>query len=169
MALRISCSNTSASPPVADWPHAPPAAHGIVQLEGGRSGDDSGAWLLSETALFFVSVPAMSKPQTTDEFRVAAMPTFHRVELPAGLIVRHLVVSEDGELLGVIGQDHDDGWKIAWTDCQSASRCKVDDTANLPYETVKDVACGGKHLYIATSLGLYRADTTLRKLEASPI
>eukprot|EP01043_Picozoa_sp_COSAG02_P000501 COSAG02_NODE_9_length_59728_cov_36.104714_24_plen_358_part_00 len=173
MALRISSSNTSASPPVADWPRAPPAAHGIVQLEGGRSGDDSGAWLLSETALFFVSVPAMSKPQNTDEFRAAAMPTFNRVELFAGpsdnLIMRHLVVSEGGELLGVIGQNHDDGWEIAWTECTSASRCKVDAITKLPYGTVKDVACGGAYLYIATSLGLYRADTTVRKLEASPI
>lgn len=173
MALRISSSNTSTSSPVADWPRAPPAAYGIIQLEGGRSGDDSGVWLLSETALFFVSVPTMSKPKTTDEFRAAAMPTFNRVELPAGpadnLVMRHLVVSESGELLGLVGQNHDGGWELAWTECSSATRCKVDATAKLPYGAVKDIACGGAHLYIATTLGLYRADISLRTLEPSPI
>ena len=79
MALRISSSNASASPAVADWPSAPPEAHGIVQLKGGRRGGDLhgraevGAWLLSSTSLFWVTVPAISKPQNTDEFRAAAM------------------------------------------------------------------------------------------------
>ena len=174
MALRISSSNTSASSPVADWPRAPPAAHGIVELHGGRSGDEAGAWLLSETALFFVSVPAMSsEPQSTDEFRAAAMPTFTRVELSGStnnlIMRRHLAVSEGGELLGVIGQNHNGGWELAWTKCSSASQCNVEATVKLPYGKVKDVACGGAYLYIATSLGLYRADATLREVEPSPI
>ena len=116
MALRISASNTSASSPVADWPSAPSAAYGIVQLKSGRVGEEAGAWLLSETALFFVSVPAMTKPKTTDEFRAAAMPTFNRVAFSPGsannLLIRHLAVSEDAKLVALIGQNHDGAWEL---------------------------------------------------------
>lgn len=176
MALRISSSNASASPAVADWPSAPPEAHGIVQLKGGRRGGDLhgraevGAWLLSSTSLFWVTVPAISKPQNTDEFRAAAMPTFHRIELTSSLSLRHLAVSESGELLALIGQNKSGGgWQLAWADCGSATRCVIDVVVDLPHGAVKDVACGGTYMYVATALGLWRADTTLRKVEASPI
>ena len=174
LALRISSSNVSDAPAVADWPSAPPAAHGIIQLEGGRCGSETGAWLLSEAALFFVSVPAMTdKPRSTDEFRAAAMPSFHHVELSppsSNLMLRQLAVSEtSGALLAVVGQDHDGGWQLAWVDCPSPAACKVTAREAFPHGAVKDLTVGGGSLFIATAAALYRADTTLRKLEPAPI
>ena len=158
---------------MADWPSAPPAAHGIIQLEGGRCGSEAGAWLLSEAALFFVSVPAMTdKPRSTDEFRAAAMPSFHRIDLPpsSNLMLRQLAVSEtSGALLAVVGQDHDGGWQLAWVDCPSPAACKVTAREAFPHGAVKDLTVGGGSLFIATAAALYRADTTLRKLEPAPI
>jgi hypothetical protein len=92
LALRINHAPVNASSAsTSDWPSMPADTAGmhILEVQGGWLGGSQGAFMLlgSETdvsvrgGVWYLSVPALdaSKATTTDTFRAAAAPDFHRL------------------------------------------------------------------------------------------